>query len=155
VGPIDTVTWQALTVVLTLVGLVGTGLIWRRRGPVAGLRMLAVSLLPAAAYLTGTLRLLWQIGDAVVSWAARMVFSPTVWLGIVLAGISVLLFVVAGAMTRRGVGGGSGRREKELPATSSRPAAGPARGKAGPSAESSVDDDMAEIEEILKRRGIT
>jgi hypothetical protein len=155
VGPIDTVTWQALTAVLTLVGLVGTGLIWRRRGPVAGLRMLAVSLLPAAAYLTGTLRLLWEIGDAVVTWAARLAFSPMVWLGIVLAGISVLLFVVAGAMTRRGVGGAPGRREKELPETTSRPAARPARGKAGSPAESSVDDDMAEIEEILKRRGIT
>jgi hypothetical protein len=155
VGPIDTVTWQALTAVLTLVGLVGTGLIWRRRGPVAGLRMLAVSLLPAAAYLTGTLRLLWEIGDAVVTWAARLAFSPMVWLGIVLAGTSVLLFAVAGAMSRRGVGGAPGRREKELPGTTSRPAARPARGKADSPAESSVDDDMAEIEEILKRRGIT
>jgi hypothetical protein len=155
VGPIDTVTWQALTVVLTLMGLVGTGLIWRRRGPAAGLRMLAVSLLPAAAYLTGTLRLLWEIGDAVVTWAARLVFSPMVWLGIVLAGISVLLFVVAGAMTRRGVGGAPGPREKELPSTTSRPAARPARGEAGTPTQSSVDDDMAEIEEILKRRGIT
>jgi hypothetical protein len=159
VGPIDTVTWQALTAVLTLMGLVGTGVIWRRRGHVAGLRMLAVSLLPAAAYLTGTIRLLWEIGDAVVSWAARLAFSPTVWLGIVLAGTSVLLFVVAGALGHRGVGSAprprDRQRDKGLPSTASRPAAEPARGRTGSPAESSVDDDMAEIEEILKRRGIT
>ena len=61
----DTFTWQALTVVLTLLGLAGTVAFWRLRGPVAGLRMLAVALLPAAAYLTGTLRLLWEVGAAV------------------------------------------------------------------------------------------
>jgi hypothetical protein len=155
VGPIDTVTWQALTVVLTLMGLVGTGVLWRRRGPVAGLRMLAVSLLPAAAYLTGTLRLLWEIGDAVVSWATRLAFSPMVWLGIVLAGISALLFVVAAALGRRGLGGAPRQRDEELPATASRPPAEPGRGSKRPAADSSVDDDMAEIEEILKRRGIT
>jgi hypothetical protein len=155
VGPIDTVTWQALTAVLTLMGLVGTGVIWRRRGPVAGLRMLAVSLLPSAAYLTGTLRLLWEIGDAVVSWATRLAFSPMVWLGIVLAGVSALLFVVATALGRRGVGGAPRRRDEALPAKTSRPAAEPARGGGRSTPESSVEDDMAEIEEILKRRGIT
>jgi hypothetical protein len=155
VGPIDTVTWQALTVVLTLAGLVGTGLFWRRRGPVAGLRMLAVSLLPAAAYLTGTLRLLWEIGDSVVSWATRLAFSPLVWLGIVLAAMSASLFVVAGALKRRGVGVAPGRRGKELPAKDSRTGAKPAVRAERSSAEASVDDDMAEIEEILKRRGIT
>jgi hypothetical protein len=156
VGSIDTVTWQALTVVLTLVGLVATGLIWRRRGAVAGLRMLAVSLLPAAAYLTGTLRLLWEIGDAVVTWAVRLTFSPMMWMGIVLAGISVTLFVVAGGLRRRGVGGAPSPRERELPGTTSRPPARPPGKEAGSSPkESSVDDDMAEIEEILKRRGIT
>lgn len=163
-GAIDTVTWQVLTVILTLAGLVGTGLIWRARGPVAGLRMLAVALLPAAAYLTGTLRLLWRIGDAVVSWAVGFAFSPAVWLGIGLALTSVLLFALAGGLRRRGIGGGTssasssakgdqqslpGRRSRKPAQPTGTPGAADAAGRPG------GDDDMAEIEEILKRHGIS
>lgn len=144
-GSIDTITWQALTLVLTIAGLVSTGLIWRARGPVSGLRMLAVALLPAAAYLTGTLRLLWEIGDAFVTWATRLAFSPTVWIGVVLAGISVALFLTAGMLRRRGMGAAARPREKALPADASRrPAKAPQQ-----------DDDMADIEAILKRHGIS
>lgn len=155
-GSFDTITWQALTAILTLLGLVGTVAFWRRRGPVAGLRMLAVALLPAAAYLTGTLRLLWRIGDAVVDWAARFVLSPTVWLGIALAGVSVLLYLVAGALARRGVGSPRPARtdsgaSTELPASPSQPPARPAGTTKAPAA----DDDMADIEAILKRHGIS
>lgn len=144
-GSIDTITWQALTLVLTIAGLVSTGLIWKARGPVAGLRMLAVALLPAAAYLTGTLRLIWEIGDAFVTWATRLAFSPTVWIGIVLAGVSVALFLTAGMLRRRGLGAARPRREKALPADASRPAAKAPQ----------EDDDMADIEAILKRHGIS
>jgi hypothetical protein len=152
VGSIDSVTWQALTAVLTLAGLVGSVLFWRFRGPVAGLRMLAVALLPAAAYLTGTLRLIWEIGDAIGSWAMRLAFSPTVWLGVILAALAVLLFVVAGMLGRRGVGARPRKGGKELPGTSSRTPAKPTRTTA---AAPSQDDDMADIEAILKRHGIS
>ncbi|HSE10540.1 MAG TPA: hypothetical protein VLB29_17895 [Nocardioidaceae bacterium] len=144
-GSIDTVTWQALTVVLTLVGLVSSGLLWRTRGPVAGLRMLAVALLPAAAYLTGTLRLLWEVGDALVTWATRLVFSPSVWAGVALAAVSLLIFLIAGRLAGRGVGGPRRSSGKELPAESSRKPARPTQ----------EDDEMSDIEEILKRHGIT
>jgi hypothetical protein len=152
VGSFDSITWQALTVILTLAGLVGTGVLWRLRGPVAGLRMLAVALLPTAAYLTGTLRLVWEIGDAVVSWAVRFTFSPTVWLGIGLAAVAVALFSVAGALGRRGVGGSPRPRGKALPGSPSRAPAKPAGTTATQPAE---DDDMADIEAILKRHGIS
>jgi len=152
VGSFDSITWQALTVILTLAGLVGTGVLWRLRGPVAGLRMLAVALLPAAAYLTGTLRLVWEIGDAVVSWAVRFTFSPTVWLGIGLAAVAVVLFSVAGALRRRGVGGSARPRDKALPGSPSRAPAKPAGTTPAQPAE---DDDMADIEAILKRHGIS
>lgn len=144
-GSIDTITWQALTLVLTIAGLVSTGLIWKARGPVSGLRMLAVALLPAAAYLTGTLRLIWEIGDAFVTWATRLAFSPTVWIGVVLAGISVALFLTAGMLRRRGLGASRPRREKALPADTSR----------APAKAPQQDDDMADIEAILKRHGIS
>lgn len=149
-GSFDSITWQVLTVVLTLLGLAGSVAFWRLRGPAAGLRMLGVALLPSAAYLTGTLRLLWEIGDAVVSWVARLTFSPSVWLGVAIAGVAVLLFVLAGVLGRRGVGGAGRRERQQLPRSTSRPAAKPSR----PAGATSEDDELADIEAILKRHGI-
>jgi uncharacterized SAM-binding protein YcdF (DUF218 family) len=134
VGEIDNATWQALGLTLTVLGLVLSVLLWRRRGAASGLRAAAWSLLPLAAGLTGTLRLLWEIADSVVTWATRLAFSPVVWLGIVLAGVSAVLFVVSGRLRRR---------------TPSRKAvSGPTRPTAA------VDDDTADIEAILKKHGI-
>ena len=98
---IDAVTWQALGLVLTVVGLVLSAVVWSRRGPAAGLRGAAWSLLPLAAGLTGTLRLVAEVAGAVARWAARLVFSPVVWLGLVVAVLSALLFVVSGVLRRR------------------------------------------------------
>ncbi len=151
-GSFDTVTWQALTAILTAAALTATVLLWRRRGPVAGLRMLAVALLPAAAYLTGTLRVLWEIGDAVVRWATRLVLSPTVWLGIALAVAALALFVLAGALGRRRAGAGHGSRRRQVSPPSRRPAGGPGASSGGTAGE---DDDLADIEAILERHGIS
>jgi hypothetical protein len=153
VGSLDTITWQALTVALTLVGLVTTGLVWRRRGAVAGLRMLALSLLPAAAYLTGTLRLVWEIADAVVSWALRLTFSPSVWLGLVLAGVAVTLLVVTSALRRRGAGRSHPPRGDDgTPAVGGEPERAAVRRSARPAVG---DEDLADIEAILKKHGIS
>lgn len=145
-APIDDLTWQVLTVCLTLVGLAGTGVAWRRWGAVAGLRVLAFTLLPAAAYLTGTLRLLWEIGDAVGSWAVRLAFSPVVWAGVVLAGVSVALFVLAGVLSRR--------RSGRTGAAEVGARGGPAPAL-GASRDTAATPEDAEIEAILKRHGIT
>lgn len=134
-GDFDSATWQALGLTLTLLGLGGSVLLWRRRGAAAGLRGMAWSLLPAAAALTGTLRLLWEVADAVASWAVRLVFSPLVWLGLVVAGASLVLFVVSGVLRRRA----RSAPQTELP--QGRPAV-------------SSDSDMADIEAILKKHGI-
>jgi hypothetical protein len=142
VDRIDSSTWQALGLTLTAVGLLLSVLLWRRRGPASGLRGIAWALLPAAAGLTGTLRLLWDVGDSVVGWAARLVFSPVVWAGIVLAGVSAVLFGVSGAMRARGVG--ARRTATELPAQRSRQKAEPAV----------QDKDMEDIEAILRKHGI-
>lgn len=151
---VDNATWQALGLTVTLLGLVATILVWRRRGIASGLRALAWSLLPLAAALTGTLRLGWEVVDAVVDWAVRLVFSPLVWIGLSLATLSALLFVVSGLLRRRAA-----------PRTST-PAAGAASGAASGAAQprgevgsgkgkpAVADDDMADIEAILKRHGI-
>ncbi len=147
---IDSSTWQALGLTLTVVGLLLSVLLWRRRGAAAGLRGVAWSLLPLAAGLTGTLRLVWDIGDSVVTWATRLVFSPTVWLGIATAGVSLALFALSAAMRARGRGG---RAEA---GTGDTPPAGQLRQqRSTPRAQPAVQDkDMDEIEAILRKHGI-
>jgi hypothetical protein len=149
---VDEVTWGALTLTLTAIGAVWTWFAFRRRGVASGLRGAAFTLLPPAAFLTGTLEMFTEIGGSVADWATHLVFSPVVWLGIVLAGVSGVLFVVSGALrarqgsdaeTPRGVEtGGSARAGGELKAS-------------GRKGEPVIDDDMAEIEAILRKRGIT
>lgn len=155
----DRTTWQALGLVLTLVGLGLSALVWARRGPAKGLRGMAWSLLPLAAGLTGVLRLGWEIGDAVLDWAAGLVLSPVVWFGLVIAGVSVVLFVVSGWMMRRR--GDRPAGERAAPAQVAGPgklshASLPAGGakRAGASRTGSASDDMADVEEILRKHGI-
>lgn len=143
-------TWQALTLVLTLMGGGWTWYAFRNRGVAAGIRGAALTLVPPAAYLTGTLEAGVRIVDVVADWGAAIVFSPSVWLGMVLLGISVTLFFLANLLSARGQGKprqGGKVRAKDGAAEIARPPAG--RGKPV------IDDDMAEIEAILKKRGIS
>jgi hypothetical protein len=139
---VDDVAWGALAVALTVLGGIWTWFAYRKRGFAAGMRGAAFTLLPIAAYLTKTLQMFGEIGDAVADWATALVFSPRVWLGIVVAGVAGVLFVVSGWLgARRGdrprkVKGGDRPREV---------------GGSAPAA----DDDLADIEAILKSRGIT
>jgi heme exporter protein D len=159
-GTFDATVWQALAATLSVLLLVTSGVLWRRRGPASGLRMLGIALLPAAAYLTGTLRLIWEIGDAVVGWVVRFTFSPFVWFGIGLALVALALIGTGSALRSRGVGvrGRSSREDRQqLAADRSRPAARPSRAGSGGAASDPArgDDDLADIEAILKRHGIS
>ncbi|MGD9960260.1 hypothetical protein [Nocardioides sp.] len=140
----DDVTWGALALVLTVLSGGYTWWAFRHRGLAAGARGAAVTLLPPAAWLTGTLRMFTRIIDAITDWATHLVFSPSVWLGIILAGVSVVLFGVAGRMGR----------SEPTPASDTPKAAprqvNPSAGRPAPA----IDDDLAEIEAILKKRGI-
>lgn len=147
-------TWGALTLTLTAIGAVWTWFAFRRRGAAAGLRGAAFTLLPPAAFLTGTLEMFTEIGGSVADWATHLVLSPVVWLGIVLAGVSGVLFVVSGALRARQ--GGDPKRGRDLAAGRSAGAAGGGElGAPSRKGEPAIDDDMAEIEAILRKRGIT
>lgn len=157
-------TWLALAVVLTAIGAVWTVVAYRTRGVAAAVRGAGLTLLAPAAYLTGTLELAGEIAVDVGDWARGVVFSPVVWTGIALAGAGVLLVLLGGALAAKGVGTtprsaaprqvdeGAGRRA--VP-----PAAPPAgRGAATPppaAGRASGDDDLDDIEAILRRRGIS
>jgi hypothetical protein len=153
-GLVDGVTWAALTAVLTALGATWTWYAFGHRGPASGLRGAGLTLLPPAAFLTGTLEMFTEIGGSVLDWATSIVLSPVVWAGIVLAGLSVVLFGTSAALRERGRGAPATmadqpretrarRRDGELPA------AGQSTG------EPLLDDDLSDVEAILKRRGIS
>jgi hypothetical protein len=161
---------------LTGLGLVLSYLVMRRRGLGAGLRGAAWSLLPLAAYLTGSIKMFWKIGVAIADFAKGFAFSAEVWSGIAVAGLAVVLFVVSGPLRRRRVKRGRDPQAvgakaapktgttaapgRELasrtapPATTTAPARTPAKARKGKSAAAD-DDDLGDVEDILRRHGIT
>lgn len=172
---LDGTTWGAFALVLTALGAVVSWQAWKRRGLAAGLRGLAWTLVPLAAWLTGTLKLAASILDDVSTWALHFVFSPAVWLGVVVAGAAVVLFGVSGLLRRRSAGGRrrSARRSGGFETGAARLPQPPGQGTAGlpqpsgqvaeglprrrgrkGSAHSSDIEGMDEIEAILKRHGI-
>ncbi|WP_248581493.1 hypothetical protein [Nocardioides sp. InS609-2] len=141
-------TWVALTVTLTLIGALWTFYAFRNRGVASGLRGAGFTLLPAAAYLTGTLEMFTEIGQSVFDWATHLVFSPIVWAGVALGGISLLLFMVSTGLRERGRGGQPAAKIK-APTEKGR------LNKSSQPTSAVMDDDMADIEAILRKRGIS
>ena len=152
----DDVTWGALTLTLTVVGGFYTWWAYNNRGATPAMRGLALTLLPAAAWLTGTLQMFTRIGDAISDWAIHLAFSPKVWLGVILAAVSVALFFLSGFLRDRGIGGGQPKAKRSKDTDAPSPKALPRAKKAsGPLTTSSDDDLDDEIAAILKRRGIS
>ena len=153
----DDASWLAWTATLTVLGAVWTVYAFRNRGIASGLRGAGIALLPAAAYLTGTLEVFTEIGSSITDWATHLVFSPKVWVGVVLAGVAALCIFVSGVLRERGRGGAAlsapkKRRRKQVEGGEEGRAVEAGRHSKG---EPAIDDDLADIEAILKRRGIT
>jgi len=136
---------------VTAVGLVLSGLAWRRKGARSGIRGIAWSLLPAAAWLTHSLGLVGRIVSAVVRFGASFVFSPQAWLGVILVGISVLFFLISGGIP---LVGSRRRHRREVDSGPGEPRA-PATRSSGRAAIESGDDDLSDVRDILKKHGIS
>jgi hypothetical protein len=169
----DKIAWLPLCAGLTGIGLVLSYFVWRRRGLGSALRWAAVSLLPMAAYLTGSIEMFWKMGVAVGDFAKGFVFSPKVWAGIALAGVAVVLFMVSGPMRRKVKQGQDKKAVGSGPASRSAGAGGqlatrpdpalaggvtgqaqaPAKASRGKKADD--DDDLGDVADILRRHGIT
>jgi hypothetical protein len=178
----NSIFWLPLCAALTALGLVLTYRYGRNRGTRAMLRGAAWSLIPIAAYLTGSVEMFWKIGDAIGDFATGFVFSPVKWAGIAVAGGAAVLFLTTGGRERRKASKlkAAARAEQKkaeradrdkaaTPAASTAIAATPATGTATlPAARepartaptkrqgkaAALDDDLKDIEDILRKRGI-
>jgi hypothetical protein len=168
----NAIAWLPLCAGLTGLGLVASWFAYRRRGLGSGLRGVAWSLLPLAIYLTGSIEMFWKIGTAIGDFAASFVLSPKVWSGVGVAALAAVLFVVSGPAKRRRRRKTAAEADGTRPVAAAKPGAGgePGQDKATGSRRASkslepaparaaksgpADDDMREVEEILRRRGIS
>jgi hypothetical protein len=157
----NSISWLPLAGGLTLLGLILSWVAWRRRGAAAGLRGVAWSLLPLAAYLTGAIKMLWQMGAAIGDFAASFVFSPRVWAGVVVALAAGVLFAVSGGLRRIRKGKPSSGAAAEQPGRPAQPgqpsqptkALKPAS-KTSKKGSAKDDDGLGDAAEVLRRMGI-
>jgi hypothetical protein len=197
----SSVFWLALCASLTALGLVVTVLVGRKRSTRSMLHGAAWSLIPIAAYMTGSTLMLWRIGEAIGAFASAFVFSTLRWAGIGVVALIAVLFLVSGGRARRraareGRAARAARKQEKKAAeasadggagavtrgsrgavtsgtagglgvsgmgTSSASAGAasktarqpePARKVKAAGGKAAADDDMADIEEILRNRGL-
>ncbi len=145
---------------ITVVGIVLSVLVWRKKGARSGIRGIAWSLLPLAFYLVHALALIGRLVSAVVQFAISFTFSPETYLGVILVVAAVVLFLVSGGLPllrlrkRRqghdkagrehsGRGSSAGNGQTSVPAV-----------RSGAKATAD-DDDLSDVHDILKRHGIS
>ena len=149
--------YLALAAALTILGAIWTWVAFRRRGLGAAVKAAGWTLLAPAAYLTGLLRAGGRIVDAIADWAARLVFSPTVWIGFGIAALAIVLIFVSRLLPTKEKPSRAARKG----AAGAAPAgsAGPASVAAPKAAKGPVvdddDEDMADVNDILKKYGIS
>jgi hypothetical protein len=147
---VNDVSWGALALALTTVGGIYTWWALRHRGFAAAVRGAGLTLLPLAAWMTGLLEVAGDVTDALGHWLTRLVFSPFVWLG-------MLLFVVAFVL----IGSSNFLKRRQEPEPEPGPKARKRRTDTPKAVQQVsphdplIDDEMAEIQAILKKRGIS
>jgi hypothetical protein len=146
---VNDASWGALALSLTVLGGIYTWWALRHRGMVAAVRAAGLTLLPIAAWLTGLLQVFGTITNALGNWLARLVFSPSVWLGMIVFVVAIVMIVGANALARRGSPQAARKSRKAAPAGSAKAVAAPSP------TDPLIDDEMAEIQAILKKRGIS
>jgi hypothetical protein len=143
--------WWPWAGAMTVLLLVVTVLTWRKRGAGTGLKLLGISLLPMAAILLGLQHTLRLVVTAVWDFIKQFVGVTHAWLGLGLAALGVLLYLLGSAINARQL---SRARAKDPGTVQSgdRPAVGAAGADRNQKQEG--DEDLTDVEEILRRRGI-
>jgi hypothetical protein len=141
-------------IAVTVAGLILSGIAWRKKGARSGIRGVAWSLLPIAAWLTHALPLIGRIVSAIVQFAGAVVLSPRVWLGVILVGVSAVLFLVSGGIPlvrwrkRR-------KDQRDEHHGGGQVAVAPPKAPTKATAPVDQDDDLSDVRDILKRHGIS
>jgi hypothetical protein len=144
--------WWPWAGALTVLLLVLTVVTWRKRGAGPGLKLLGVSFMPMAAILLGLQRTLELVITTVWDFIRQFVGITTAWIGLGMAAFGVLLYLLGGAINARQL---SRARAGDPGAVQSgdRPAVGAAG--TGKTKKQDGDEDLSDVEEILRRRGIS
>ena len=146
----DDVSWGALALSLTVLGGIYTWWALRHRGVTAAVRAAGITLLPLAAWMTGLLEVFGEVTDAFAHWFTRLVFSPMVWLGVIVFVVAVVLIGGANLVSRR-----VEPKPKKSRRGVDKPKDKPKAVAATTATDPLIDDEMAEIQAILKKRGIS
>ncbi|MEO5876252.1 MAG: hypothetical protein ABIS86_24460 [Streptosporangiaceae bacterium] len=125
-----------VSLAITLLGLAGSWRVAQRRGYASGARGAAWSLVPMGLYLTG-----------LTEFFTDLVFSPVKWAGVILLGLAGVLYVTSGVKLRAAAG-------VEKPPRAARPGRAPKAVDRPGQSPAGLDPDLADIDEILRRRGI-
>ncbi|CAN5158472.1 MAG: hypothetical protein ACSLEW_09180 [Nocardioides sp.] len=155
----DNASWGALALALTVAGGTWTYFAFRSGRTGAALQIAGITLLAPAAWLTGLLKVVGRVTDAVSDWAIRFVFSPSAWLGIIVAGVAAMVFAAGtwlkarqspatSKVASKAAVSGAGRGSKARPGSSRAGSSG--TGSPGSPAGAEFDD----IEELLRKHGI-
>ena len=142
------VSWGALALSLTVLGGIYTWWALHHRGVVAAVRGAGLTLLPVAAWMTGLLEVFGEVGDAFGHWLTRLVFSPVTWLGVIVAFVAFVMIGGANLVARRGAPDEPRKKRRTAGAS-------PKALKPTAKHEPLIDDEMAEIQALLKKRGIS
>lgn len=141
--------WLALAAALTVCGGLWTWHAARNRGGASATRGVALTLLPGAVYLTGTLELFGEVASSTADWAAGFVFSPFVWLGLGMFALAVLLFGVSGRM-----GPGADKPDEPDKKANRKQKKADQLPRSKQKGAPMIDDDLSDIEALLRKRGI-
>lgn len=136
--------WVIVGLALSAALLAVAWFAWRRRGAADGVRWLGIALVPAGLAMSGLGAMVGRIGIEISRFMTRFVFSSIVWTGVALLGVAIGLELTSRTMRGRGIGA----RQPAPPGQVE-----PSR-TASRSSEAG-EGDLADIEELLRRRGIT
>lgn len=161
------IAWLPICAGLTVLGLVLSYFAGRRRGRLALLRGAAWSLLPIAVYLTGSVEMFWRIGAAIAHYVDGFAFSPLKWAGLGVAALAAVLFAATSGRERRRAArlARAESRRTGPPGAATEPLAVPSQSdgkptkplparKAQKASKSGAEDDLSDVEAILRKRGL-
>lgn len=137
---------------LTLLGIIITALIWKRAKVRTVVFWLGLSLVPISIYLLGLAPQVVGAYETLRLWYGTLTLTPVVWVGVGLFGLGVLLMLVSRVLPDRP------RRKPATPATppaTARPPAPATQTRPLPANQPTPpDQEMDEVTEILRKRGI-